>query len=108
MQFGGGGSVLGGNLAGASGAMNPNLGANLGMGLGGQFAGVRGGVGGGVSAWPGAPRPAVPTGGGYGTLGAYNAQVQAQQAAQVTLDVLAVLPCPTPDGSETLHGPRPT
>lgn len=97
MQFGGGGGVLGGNLGGVSGAMNPNLGANLGMGLGGQFAGARSGVGGGVNAWPGAPRPAVPPGGGYGTLGAYNVQLQAQ-AAQVPVGPAVVVPGSTLGG----------
>lgn len=78
VPYGGVGGALGGAPSGAGGGVNPNLGPNLGMGLGGQFAGARAGVGGGMSAWPSAPRPALPTGGGFGNVGAYNAQLAAQ------------------------------
>jgi len=72
-QYGGlhfGGAALGGHLGGGGGALAPGMG----LALGGQFAGARGGLG----AWAAAPRPAAPPGGGYGTLGAYSAQLQAQ------------------------------
>lgn len=72
-QYGGlhfGGAALGGHLGGGGGALAPGVG----LALGGQFAGARGGLG----AWAAAPRPAAPPGGGYGTLGAYSAQLQAQ------------------------------
>ncbi|KAK9835133.1 hypothetical protein WJX81_000288 [Elliptochloris bilobata] len=83
LLYGGAGGGMGGALGGAGGPMNPNLGPNLGMGLGGQYAGARGNVGSGLNAWPGAPRPALPAGGGFGSVGGYNAHLaQAAQAQQ--------------------------